>query len=95
MLQRWWFLLDVTISVPYLDPELYLFPIHFKSDRPLTKWCLTPVNPSHIPLLTITTECSWRLYPSPDTYTISSLPLHNFTTTTCFDPTFGHFGVVT
>ena len=41
-----------------------------------------------------TTECSWRLCPSPGIYAVTSKPLDNLTLATFLNAEFGFFGVV-
>lgn len=63
-----------------------------KSYFPRTHLSLTPGRSCTLPPLTSTTLCSWRLWPSPGTYAVTSLPLLNRTRTHFRFAEFGFLG---
>src|SRR5918997_4900348 len=57
-------------------------------------WYLTELRAVTRPPRTSTTECSWRLWPSPGMYEVTSIPLVSRTRATLRSAEFGFFGVV-
>ncbi len=51
--------------VPYLDLSWRQLEIPYKSLTPWIQWYFTPNKSLTLPLLTITIECSCKLWPSP------------------------------
>ena len=54
----------------------------------------TPGKSFTLPPLIRTTECSWRLCPSPGIYAVTSKPFESLTLATFLNAEFGFFGVV-
>src|ERR1700678_3795242 len=55
---------------------------------------LTPVSSFALPPLTSTMECSWRLWPTPGIYALTSVPVVSRTLATLRRAEFGFLGVV-
>lgn len=79
---------------PYWLRDCFLFATHCVSSTPRTIWYRTPGKSFTRPPRIITTECSWRLWPSPPIYAMTSYPLVIFTFATFRRAELGFFGVI-
>src|SRR5688572_31590475 len=81
---------------PWLRLSLLVFDGPSAADAssvPRTMWYRTPGRSFTRPPRTSTTECSWRLWPSPPMYAVMSMPLVRRTRATFRSAEFGFFGV--
>jgi hypothetical protein len=77
-----------------LDLRCFLFATPDVSKEPLTVWYRTPGRSFTLPPRIKTTECSWRLWPSPPIYEVTSYPLVSLTLQTFLKAELGFLGVV-
>src|SRR5262249_29966380 len=79
---------------PYLDRRCLRVLTPSVSRPPRRVWERTPGRSLTRPPRIITTECSWRLWPSPGMYEVTSIPLVRRTRATLRSAEFGFLGVV-
>jgi hypothetical protein len=78
---------------PYFDLPCFRSSTPKVSSVPLTIWYLTPGKSLTRPPRTRTTECSWRLWPIPGIYAVTSTPVVNRTLATFRKAELGFLGV--
>src|SRR5579871_4961494 len=79
---------------PYLERPCLRSVTPAQSRVPRTVWYRTPGRSFTRPPRISTTECSWRLWPSPPMYEMTSKPFVRRTLATLRSAEFGFFGVV-
>src|SRR5207237_9523207 len=78
---------------PYCERPFLRSDTPAASSVPRTTLYRTPGRSFTRPPRTRTTECSWRLWPSPGMYVVTSIPLVRRTRATLRSAEFGFFGV--
>src|SRR5512139_240783 len=81
------------LLAPYLDRPLRRSCTPVASRVPRMIWYRTPGRSLTRPPRISTTECSWRLCPSPGMYDVTSIPLDKRTRATLRRAELGFFGV--
>src|SRR6185369_11113763 len=82
------------VLVPYLDRLRVRPSTPLASRVPRTMWYRTPGRSFTRPPRISTMECSWRLWPSPGMYVVTSIPFVSRTRATLRSAELGFFGVV-
>src|ERR1041385_5549723 len=78
---------------PYFDRACFRLATPTESSVPRTTWYRTPGRSLTRPPRMSTIECSWRLWPMPGMYVVTSTPFVRRTRATLRSAEFGFFGV--
>ena len=87
------YLASLGLLAPYLERACLLFATPAVSSVPLMIWYLVPGKSLTLPPLIRTTLCSWRLWPSPGIYEVTSIPLERRTLAIFLRAELGFLGV--